>query len=274
LSTPWQLSSASYVSISSNINSISGQIKSLTFADNGQILHIIDENTKNVKEYKLETVWNTGSNINFVNNSVSLASSTSSLEGMYWKSNGRSAFIISRDLVSIINEYALVPPFGSNIASDSSEAQLIPNSQIYTATTLSGNVTVTANVSYKIILSSTITANIGDYITQFANTGNARVLQSVTNGNVIAVDFVTGVFQPAANIGTRVNLVSLTSGVSSLTANVISRNVLGSVFANGNVVLNSVSVLRSNIWEQFSTTLQNSTTTGAQFIKAEPSYIP
>jgi hypothetical protein len=40
------------------------------------------------------------------------------------------------------------------------------------------------------------------------------------------------------------------------------------------VVLTSTTVFRSNIWEQFSTTLQNSTTVGAQFIRLEPSYIP
>jgi hypothetical protein len=125
-----------------------------------------------------------------------------------------------------------------------------------------------------LILSSTVTANVGDYITQFANTGNARVLQSVTNANVIAVGFVTGTFQTASNIGTRINLVSLTSGVSSVNANVISLSTLGTVNSNGNVVLSSTPVLRSNIWEEFGTTLQNSTTVGAQFIRAEPSYIP
>jgi hypothetical protein len=161
-----------------------------------------------------------------------------------------------------------------NIVSDSSAAELIPNAQIFSAAIVTGNITVTSNVSYKLTLSSTITVNIGDYITQFANTGNARVLQSVTNGNVVAVDFVTGTFQTAANIGTRINLVSLTSGISSTNANVVSLGTLGSVNANGNVVLSSVPVLRSNIWEEFGTTLQNSTTTGAQFIRAEPSYIP
>jgi hypothetical protein len=161
-----------------------------------------------------------------------------------------------------------------NVVSDSSAAELIPNAQIFSSSVVNGNVTVTSNVSFKLTLSAAITANIGDYITQFANTGNARILQSVTSANVVAIDFVTGTFQPAANIGTRINLVSLTSGVSSVNANVVSLATLGSVNANGNVVLSSIPVLRSNIWEQFGTTLQNSNTIGAQFIRAEPSYIP
>jgi len=158
---------------------------------------------------------------------------------------------------------------------DSSSIQLIPNAQIFTSTTKTGNLKVTANVTYKLLLSSTITANVGDYITQFVgNTGNARVLSGVTSANVIAVDFVTGTFITAANIGTRVNVASISTGVTSTVANVVSLTPLGQVYANGNVVLTGTSVLQSNIWEQAGTTLQNSTTIGAQFIRAEPSYIP
>jgi hypothetical protein len=162
-----------------------------------------------------------------------------------------------------------------NLVSDSSQSQLIPNSQIFTSVPVTGNVTTTANVTFKLILSSNITANVGDYITQFiGNTANVRVLQDVVSGNIVAVDYVTGAFVSASNIGTRINLVSTTSGVSSLTANVINTSVLGAINANGNVIVSGVKLLRSNIWEQFSTTLQNSTTQGAQFIRAEPSYVP
>jgi hypothetical protein len=162
-----------------------------------------------------------------------------------------------------------------NTVSDSTIIQLIPNAQIFGPATVSGNVKVTSNVTYKITLSANITANVGDYITQFVgNTANVRVLGKVTSGNVIAVDSIAGTFLTGSNIGTRVNVVSITGGVSSTTANVVTVAVLGSVFANGNVVLSSTPILRSNIWEQFSTTLQNSTTIGAQFIRAEPSYIP
>ena len=161
-----------------------------------------------------------------------------------------------------------------NIVADSSLGQSISNAQIFGSSIVTGDLKVTSNVTFKLALSSPITANIGDYITQFANTGNARVLQSITNSSIVPVDFVTGTFQTASNIGTRINLVSLTSGLSSVNANVISTNTLGAVNSTGNVTLSSAIVLRSNIWEQFGTTLQNSTTVGAQFIKAEPSYIP
>jgi hypothetical protein len=104
----------------------------------------------------------------------------------------------------------LVP--AGNLLVDSSRAQIIPNAQIFVSSTITGNINSTSNVSYKLVLSSNITANVGDYITQFANTGNARILQSVTSGNVVAVDFVTGTFQTASNLATRINIVSATSG--------------------------------------------------------------
>ncbi len=162
-----------------------------------------------------------------------------------------------------------------NLVSDTSRAQFITNSQIFSSNLITGNITTTANVTYRLALSSNITANLGDYITQFgANSGNARILHNVTNANVVAVDYVTGIFQTATNIATRINLVSLTSGISNSNANIASLAPLGSINSNGNVVLTSVKILQSNTWEQFSTTLENSTTVGAQFIRAEPSYIP
>lgn len=161
-----------------------------------------------------------------------------------------------------------------NLLVDSSKAQIIPNSQIFVSSTITGNIKSTSNVSYKLILSSDITANIGDYITQFANTGNARILQSVTNANVVAVDFVTGTFQTASNLATRINIVSTISGITSSLANINSFGTLGSINANGNVVLNSVKILQSNIWAEFGSNLENSSTVGAQFIRAEPSYTP
>lgn len=161
-----------------------------------------------------------------------------------------------------------------NLVVDSSRAQIIPNSQIFISNTISGNITSTSNVTYKLLLSSNITANIGDYITQFADTGNARILESVVSANVVAVDFVTGIFQTASNLGTRVNIVSLTDGIVSTTSNINNFAPLGSISANGNVVVNSVTLLQSNIWTQLSGNLEYSTTIGAQFIRAEPSYNP
>ena len=276
MTAPWQVNTAAYYSQSAAITSTESAPHGLFFHPDGSKMFVVGQGSDRIREYDLATAWDPAT-ITLVANSSVLSGASPAPSGMFWKPDGTSVFIVDSTL-NAVSEYQLQivvsTTTNNTVVSDSSQAQLISNAQIYSAATVSGNIKVTSNVTYKLILSSTITANIGDYITQFANTGNARVLQSVTNGNVVAVDFVRGTFQTAANIGTRINLVSLISGVSSINANVISLGTLGSVNANGNVVLSSVPLLRSNIWEQFSTTLQNSTTPGAQFIRAEPSYTP
>jgi hypothetical protein len=163
-----------------------------------------------------------------------------------------------------------------NLVADSSLQQQIPDGgmSIKTFTTFDSN--VTSNVTWQLTLSGVITANIGDYITQFVgNTGNVRILSNVVAANVVAVDIVGGNITLAANVGTRINIATPTF-YTTTSANITAIKPLGSVQANGNVVLSSVSLLRSNIWVPLSTGvgLEGSTTTAAQFIKAEPSYIP
>lgn len=163
---------------------------------------------------------------------------------------------------------------GSRVV-DSSLDQVIPNITA-NSTTITGNLTTTANVTWRLTLSSNITANIGDYITQFiGNTGNVRVLGNVVSANVVAVDIVTGNLLLAGNAGTRVNIANLTS-YTTTTANVIAIRPLGDIQSNGDVVLNAVSVFRSNLWVPLSSGvgLEGSTIDSAQFIKAQPSYIP
>jgi hypothetical protein len=88
------------------------------------------------------------------------------------------------------------------------------------------------------------------------------------------------------NADTRISVASKTIGVVSTTANILTLQPIGditftnnlqyprSLLSNGNVVLNGVTTLKSNIWEQFGVTLQNSTTAAAQFIREQTSYIP
>ena len=158
---------------------------------------------------------------------------------------------------------------------DSSLQQFVPNTTSNTAT-ITGNLKVTANVTWKLTLSSNITANVGDYITQFiGNTGNARVLGSVVSANVVAVDFVHGNIKLASNIGTRVNIANVTS-YTTTTANIVAIQPLGAVRSNGNVVLSGITLLNNPLWVPLGTGvgLEGSTLFAAEFIKAEESYIP
>lgn len=273
LTNNWQTNSAAFYGFSANIENISGNTNALVFDDTGNSFYILNGLDRKIYEYELETAYDITSNITLVSNSSTFAADGSILTNLFWQYQGRKVYTVDQTL-DTINEHNITIDNLNNIVSDSSGLQLIPNAQVYSSSTVSGNIKTTSNVSFKLTLSSTISANIGDYITQFGNTGNARVLESVTNSNVIAVDFVTGVFQTSSNLATRINLVSIISGITNTSANVISQNTLGSIFANGNVVLSSVPLMRSNIWEEFGNTLQYSSTIGAQFIRAEPSYLP
>jgi hypothetical protein len=159
---------------------------------------------------------------------------------------------------------------------DSSSQQNIPNSGVYYSDYVQFDKTVAANVTWRLGLSSNITANIGDYITQFVgNTGNARVLGNVTSANVVAVELITGNLIFATNIGTKVNLVT-SLGYSTTSANVLTIQPLGQILPNANVILSSVTLFNSNVWVNYGTSLglEGSTTAAAQFIRAKPSYTP
>lgn len=70
---------------------------------------------------------------------------------------------------------------------DSSLQQGIPNSGCTLANVYAvDNLTVSNSVTYKMSLTDPITANLGEYITQFSN-ANVRVLDSVTNSKIVAV---------------------------------------------------------------------------------------
>lgn len=95
---------------------------------------------------------------------------------------------------------------GSRVV-DTSIQQSIPGSSVFYSDFVNFNKNVAANVTYRVSLSSNITANIGDYLTQFiGNTGNLRILSNVTNGNVVAVDIVSHGVWPVANLDYTLNL--------------------------------------------------------------------
>ena len=105
-----------------------------------------------------------------------------------------------------------------------------------------------------------------------------KVQKDVITANVFVVDFVnpTANLKLAANVGTRVNLVSYSGFVSNTVANIISIMPAGQINANGNVTLSSVTVTRSNLFVPLVTGvgLEGSTSTAATFIRDELSYIP
>lgn len=162
---------------------------------------------------------------------------------------------------------------------DASRQQAIPDfvvSNVEIVATTPFN--VTSNVSVKLRVSSNITANIGDYIT--TSTANVRVLETATASSNIAVTGINGnIFTTTGNAVSVVD--HTTSNVTVTTANVVYANVLGTVSGVGNVtVAANTFVIQDAIWYgnvtalYYGDTLGNSTTPEAEFLKAEPGYIP
>jgi ABC-type multidrug transport system ATPase subunit len=100
--------------------------------------------------------------------------------------------------------------------------------------------------------------------------GMVNIVGAITD--VISEYQVVAPFVTGNAVARRANIVTST-GTTNTTANVVSFAPLGSISESATVYVNQT-ILQSNIWEQFGTTLQNSTTAGAQFIRAEPSYTP
>ena len=161
---------------------------------------------------------------------------------------------------------------------DSSTRQLVPNSASVSSNIGASNktYTVTGNVSYKLQLSTGLTANVGDYINQkFANAvvaANVRVLGNVTNSGNIAVIFIAG------NITTTLANTVTVNGTTATNVGIISKSILGRVDSAGNAtvvaLLANSTIQTGNVWTSTSSSLSASTTEQAVFLTASPGFKP
>ncbi len=144
------------------------------------------------------------------------------------------------------------------------------------------NVNSSLSVPVEFITGNSITLKFGTNVaTRLIDSNNF-----ITNANVVSISLEGFGSNVLGNTQTRIGVVSNALGVVTTTANILTLQPIGSLtftnnieyprtlLSNGNVVLSGVSTLRSNIWEQFGVTLENSTTTAAQFIREQTSYIP
>ena len=151
---------------------------------------------------------------------------------------------------------------------DSSLAQQLPNIALATTNSLTGEKKVAANVTWRVSLNNTISANIGDYMTMTGPTANVRILETVANANVVAVDFVDGNLR-LANANVSINGTTTTANVTGL-------NIIGEVLSTGNVTVTGKTIKQDYLWKVYGTgdTLETSTTEWAEYIKEERSYTP
>jgi sugar lactone lactonase YvrE len=242
LSTPWRVNTASNVGVS--VATTSGGTSETTpnavfFKPDGLSYYIIGPAADRVKRYDMTTPWQVNTAA-YYSQSASIAATESSATGLWFHPAGLKLFVVGTTNDQI-REYDLATAW------DPATITLVASSSV-----LSGATPDPQGMFWKPDGTSV-------YIVD-------STLNAVSEYQVVA-PFVTG--NAAAG---RANIVT-SSGTTNTTANVVSFAPLGAISAYSTVYVNQT-ILCSNIWEQYANTLQYSTTTGAQFIRAEPSYIP
>jgi sugar lactone lactonase YvrE len=240
LSTPWQVNTASNVGASvatSSGGTSESAPSSLFFRPNGSSYYIIGTGADRVKRYDMATPWQVNTAA-YYSQSDSIASVEITPVGLFFHPAGFKMYVIG-STSDIIREYDLATAW------DPATITLVANSSVLLGSAPQGIFWKPDGTSVYIV-DSTL-----DLISEY------QVVAPFVTGNAVAK---------------RANIVT-SSGTTNTTANVVSFAPLGSISAYSTVYVNQT-ILQSNIWEQFGTTLQNSTTTGAQFIRAEPSYTP
>ena len=175
------------------------------------------------------------------------------------------------------------PEFYANgtIVVDSSIVQQIPNT-VFNSNVLLSNTTTyksTSNVSLNLKLTTPITANVGDHITQLYSDNNIAanllVIGNVTTSNTVPVIVYSGA------ITTLTNTVNYNG--TAIHGNVLSTTPIGSIFANGNVIVSAGTTVQSGqTWYDIDTAggypsygngLTKSATVQAKFLLSTPGYI-
>jgi sugar lactone lactonase YvrE len=240
LSTPWRVNTASNVGTSvatSSGGSSESAPTALFFRPDGSSYYIIGTGADRVKRYDMTTPWQVNTAA-YYSQSAAITSIETTPSGLSFHPAGLKMFVVGQTN-DFIREYDLATAW------DPTTITLVANSSALLGTAPQGMFWKPDGTSVYIV-DSTL-----DVISEY------QVVAPFVTGNAVA---------------RRANVVAST-GTTNTTANVVSFAPLGSISESSTVYVNQT-ILQSNIWEQFGTTLQNSTTVGAQFIRSEPSYTP
>lgn len=114
LSTAWDVSTASYDSVSFDSSSqTTGQVNAVDFKPDGTIMYIGDASTDSVWQYTLSTAWDL-STASYASKTFSVSSQSTSLRGVRFSSDGAKMFVLNNN---IIYEYNLSTAWDISTAS-------------------------------------------------------------------------------------------------------------------------------------------------------------
>ena len=115
LSTAWDLSTASYSSVSFSVASQETIPESLFFKDDGLTMYVTGRGTDNVYQYSLTTAWDI-STASYASKSFSVQSQEGAPKGVHFKSDGTKMYVVGSALDTVY-QYSLSTAWDVSTAS-------------------------------------------------------------------------------------------------------------------------------------------------------------
>lgn len=115
LSTAWDLSTASYDSVSFDTSNEENNVQALAFSNDGTKMYTAGLEFDNVVEYDLSTAWNV-STASYNSVTLSTSSQTTTPDGLFFNADGTSLYVISSALDQVL-QYDMTTAFDLSTAS-------------------------------------------------------------------------------------------------------------------------------------------------------------
>ena len=115
LSTAWDVSTASYDSVSFSVNSQEGDPKGLVFNSDGTKLYVVGKSSDTVYQYSLSTAWDV-STASYSSLSFSVTSQDTDPKGLLFNSDGTKLYIVGRT-TDTVYQYSLSTGYDISTAS-------------------------------------------------------------------------------------------------------------------------------------------------------------
>jgi len=181
LSTAWDISTASYDSVSLSTNSVDAAPNGLAFRSDGTRMYVLGTSGDAVYEYSLSTAWDLSTAV-YTNNSLSVASQTTAPYDIYVDADAGSIYVLGS---GIVYQYSTALATNTLDLSTGSVFDLTPTSDAQV--TLS-NPAASGTVSQAtLLLGSEDSTGVASAFSTTIYTGNNGT-QTITNGIDLAGD--------------------------------------------------------------------------------------
>lgn len=118
LSSPWDVTTASYDSVSKSVAAQTDNPEDLVISGTGDVMFVADSDNEAIHEYVLSTPWNVSTATYSSGNSLSVSSQETAIQGLTVTDNGTRLFFIGSN-ADIVREYHLSLSWSLSTAVDS-----------------------------------------------------------------------------------------------------------------------------------------------------------